>query len=444
MKKLMGAAFTISVGALLVTGMCRAQSAQEHKIDRNELERAEIMLQDVHEALKKNYYDPTFHGIDVDARYKTYLERVKKSKTLGDAFRTVAAYLAGLDDSHTFFIPPRRSYRADYGYRMQLVGDACYITEVRPGTDAEKKLHPGDQVQSLDGFAVNRKDLWQLQYYLTQLAPKPATEFTLRSPSGEVRKEQVLTTYEQRKHLQDLTTAGGFNDFNRLILEEEEHQHLLTPRHVEQGDVMIWKMPAFTVDEEEIDHMVRLARKHKALILDLRDNPGGYMIALDRMIGSLFDHNVTISTQILRKGKKPQIAKSRGKEMFTGKVIVLVDSGSASAAELFARVMQLEHRATVVGDRSSGLVMEALHYPFHTNGDIQVFYGASITEADLIMSDGKSLEKVGVTPDVIVLPTASELAEGQDPALAKAAELAGTKLDPTAAGKLFPFEWAPL
>src|SRR5579859_1048897 len=362
MKNQVGAAFTLVAGALLVSGMCRAQSAQDHKIDRNELERAEIMLQDVHDALKKNYYDPTFHGIDVDARYRTYLERVRKAATLGDAFRTIAAYLAGLDDSHTYFIPPRRSYRADYGYRMQLVGDACYITEVRPGTDAEKKLHPGDQVQSLDGFAVNRKDLWQLQYYLTQLAPKPVTEFTLRSPSGEVRKEQVLTKYEQRKHLQDLTTAGGFNDFNRLILEEEEHQRLLTPRHAEEDDMMIWKMPTFTVDEDEIDHMVRLARKHKALILDLRDNPGGYMIALDRMIGSLFNHNVTISTQILRKGKKPQIAKSRGKEIFTGKVIVLVDSGSASAAELFARVMQLEHRATVVGDRSSGLVMEALHY----------------------------------------------------------------------------------
>lgn len=88
--------------------------------------------------------------------------------------------------------------------------------------------------------------------------------------------------------------------------------------------------------------------------------------------------------------------------------------------------------------------MESLYYPFQAGADIQVFYGASITIADLIMADGKSLEKNGVTPDEIVLPTASQLAEGQDPVIARAAELAGIKIDPAAAGKFFPFEWAPL
>ncbi|MFZ0993185.1 MAG: S41 family peptidase, partial [Candidatus Sulfotelmatobacter sp.] len=129
--------------------------------------------------------------------------------------------------------------------------------------------------------------------------------------------------------------------------------------------------------------------------------------------------------------------------VFTGNLIVLVDSKSASAAELFARVVQLEHRGTVVGDRSSGSVMEALYYPFDDYSGVLVFYGASITSADLIMADGKSLEKVGVTPDVLLLPSAAQLSAGEDPALARAAELAGVKLDPAAAAKLFPFEWAP-
>lgn len=207
---------------------------------------------------------------------------------------------------------------------------------------------------------------------------------------------------------------------------------------------MIWKMPAFVLSEGDVDHMMGIARKHKALILDLRGNPGGYVTTLDRMLGNVFDHEVKVGVRVTRKGEKAMTAKSRGNAAFAGELVVLVDSGSASAAELFARVIQLEHRGRIVGDRSSGSVMESLHYGFQAGIDIVVFYAASVTEADLIMTDGKSLEKSGVTPDEVILPTAQDLATGQDPVLAQAATLVGLNLDPVAAGKLFPFEWLPL
>jgi C-terminal processing protease CtpA/Prc len=161
------------------------------------------------------------------------------------------------------------------------------------------------------------------------------------------------------------------------------------------------------------------------------------------MLGNLFDHDLKVADRVGRKELKPQIAKTRGSEIFTGQLIVLVDSASDSAAELFPRVIQLEHRGTVLGDQTAGAVMEALPYYGSQGTDTKIFYGFSITEADLTMKDGKSLEHTGVTPDEIILPTAKDLASGSDPVLARALELAGHKVDPVAAGKMFPFEWLP-
>ncbi len=440
LRILVGAAFC----ALLMAGAATRLRAQQQKaISSFERQRVENMLGQIHLELKKNYYDPTFHGVDVDERYQSFLERLKQVPTLGEAYRLIAAYLSGLNDSHTFFSPPRRSYRFDYGYRMAMFGDQCLITDVRPGSDAEKKLQPGDQVVTLGKFAVNRKDLWQLEYYLNQLAPVPATDFTLRDPAGKERSVQIATKYKTGEHLKDLTVEGGYRGIWEMVLEEEQQMRLLRHRAFESGDVMIWKLPIFIDDEGALGGMLDKARKHKTLVLDLRDNPGGQVEALKFLLGGLFDHDVKIGKTVMRKEQKDLVAKSHGREVFTGQLFVLVDSRSASAAEILARVVQLEHRGTVVGDLSSGSVMESIFYPFQEGADFAIFFGASITHADLIMMDGKSLEKVGVTPDVIVLPTAADLAAGRDPALAKAAELAGIKLDPVAAGKMFPFEWAP-
>ena len=159
-------------------------------------------------------------------------------------------------------------------------------------------------------------------------------------------------------------------------------------------------------------------------------------------MGDLFGKGVKIADRIGRKENKPQVAKG-SHNPYAGKLIVLVDSRSASAAELFARLTQIEHRGEVLGDRTSGSVMEAKHYSERMGTDTVVFYGVSITDADLIMTDGKSLEHLGVTPDELILPMAADLAANRDPAMARAAELAGVNMNPADAGKIFPYEWPP-
>lgn len=126
---------------------------------------------------------------------------------------------------------------------------------------------------------------------------------------------------------------------------------------------------------------------------------------------------------------------------FPGKLTVLVDHDSGSAAEIFARVIQLQKRGLVMGDHSSGSVMEAQEHGYQVGSGTLVFFGASITDSDVIMTDGKSLEHVGVTPDQLMVPTPSDLAAGLDPVLAKAAQDLGGKLTAEEAGKMFPFVW---
>jgi C-terminal processing protease CtpA/Prc len=426
-------------GALILSCLAGTLYAQQ-KMNSLDMDRARGMLRDAHDAVKKYYYDPKYHGVDIDARYKEYDDRIKAAPDLNNGMRMVAAFLSGLKDSHTFFEPPMRPYQLDAGFRMELIGNNAFIARVRPGTDAESKVHPGDEIVAYDTYSVNRTDFHDLSYTFGDLMPQVKTQLDLRDPDGNVRRVMVDSKMQQGKKTLDLTEGEDVEQYVRM---EENEDHTVRQRYEESGDIMIWKMPEFFMTNDEVDHMFGIVHKHKALILDLRGNPGGAISTLERMVGSVFDHDVKVADRIGRKELKPTIAKTTGDKAFTGKIIVLVDSESASAAELFARVMQLEKRGTVLGDRTSGSVMEARGYSYEQGVDTIITYGFSVTEADLIMKDGASLEHVGVTPDEVILPTGQDLATSQDPVLARAVELAGAKLDPTQAGKMFPYEWLP-
>jgi carboxyl-terminal processing protease len=177
------------------------------------------------------------------------------------------------------------------------------------------------------------------------------------------------------------------------------------------------------------------------LIIDLRGNGGGYSKTLERLIGNFADHDIKIGDAKGRKESKPQVAKTRGSSIFKGKLAILVDSDSASASEQFARIMQLEKLGTVIGDRTAGALMESKYYEGQTGVGSVLYFGTSVTVNDLIMPDGKSLEKVGVIPNELVLPTGADLAAMRDPVLARAAELVGVKLEAEKAGTLFPKDW---
>lgn len=437
------ASWTVAVliGAVVCFSLSgQPTKAQALKASGFDKDRGHDMISQIKADLKKNYYDPSFHGMDIEARLRAADEKINDATSLGHIFGIIAQAVIDLDDSHTFFLPPGRSARTEYGWEMQMIGDKCFVTAVKPGSDAEAKgLKQGDEIWTVNDLGPTRDNFWKMEYYFKALRPQPGMQLTLKKPSGKEESLIVLAKITERKRIMDLTSGGDMWD---LIREEETSAHFNRQRYVEAGaELFIWKMPHFELEEEQVDDMMGKVRKYKSLILDLRGNGGGYVSTLQRVAGYFFDHDVKIADRKGRKEMKPQLAKTRGDKSFKGQLVVLVDSRSASAAEIFARLVQLEHRGTVLGDRSSGAVMESRFFSHQSGIDVVAFWGVSITDADVIMTDGKSLEKLGVNADETILPTAADLAAKRDPVLARAAELVGIKLDAEKAGSLFPIEW---
>jgi C-terminal processing protease CtpA/Prc len=440
-RKLVGiraAVLIVAFGFFATNGLCQ-------KITGLDRERAQVMLKEIASDIRKHYYDPKFHGVDWESKVEEFKQKINEADSMNRALSQVAGALDLLDDSHTFFLPPSHAFRHNYGWKAQMIGTRCFVIRVRPGSDADKKgVKPGDELTALNGYGPNRDNFWKMEYVYETLRPQPAMRLGLRDPAGQLLQVDAAAAVVENKRVTDLTGGDGGNDIWDLIRQQENADHVNRAQFSEvDSDVGILEFPGFYFSESEIDDLIGKARKHRSLVLDLRGNPGGSVETLKYLIGSFFENEVKVCDRVSRSERRPIIVKPHG-HPFTGKLVVLVDSKSASAAEVFARVVQIEKRGTVLGDRSSGSVMEAKHYDYQTGTGTVVFYGASITDADLVMADGMSLEHKGVAPDEVVLPSAQDLAKGFDPVMARAAETVGGKLSPEAAGKLFPYEWPKL
>jgi carboxyl-terminal processing protease len=396
------------------------------------------MLKLIKEDLKKNYYDPTLRGMNVEAHFGAADDLIKNARTIAEVLGVIAKALTDIDDSHTFFIPPALTHRVDYGWHMRAVGDKCFVVAVRPGSDAEAKgMKVGDRVIEVDGFMPTRDELWKFRYFY-RVQPRVGMRITLQSPEGKARVIEARAKVEQDPRV---NSRSRYDYDINTIRGLESEAHLYQHRYYQSKDLVIWKMPDFSFDEATAKEILDKIRKSKTLILDLRGNPGGYVKTLEAFLGNFFDRDIKIADLKGRKEMEPIVARTRGKDAFGGQLIVLVDSASGSAAEIFARVVQLEKRGKIVGDRTAGAVTQSKFYRREGGTSGSIVYGAFITNADLIMTDGKSLEKLGVTPDETLLVSAADLAAGRDPVLSRAAALAGFELSPEKAGTMFPIEW---
>ena len=180
-------------------------------------------------------------------------------------------------------------------------------------------------------------------------------------------------------------------------------------------DILYLHITSF--DQNVVNSIKKGLKEHpgaKGIILDLRNNPGGL---LDQAVGvvDLFVKEGAIVSQKGRNAKENIIYKATFGEDIELPVVVLVNGGSASASEIVAGALQDHNRTVVVGEKTFG------------KGSVQVVLPAGkedaikLTVARYYLPSGRTIQNVGVTPDVIVHP--GKIEYQKDTALIKEREL---------------------
>ena len=143
----------------------------------------------------------------------------------------------------------------------------------------------------------------------------------------------------------------------------------------------------------------------RGLVLDLRSNPGGLLTAAVQIADDLLDKGKIVSTRGRIAISDSEFSATPGDRMHGAPVAVLVDAGSASAAEVLAGALADNHRARVVGSRTFGKGSVQTLLPLD-NGD-----SVKLTTARYYTPSGKSIQARGIQPDVVLHP-AKDAANG--------------------------------
>ena len=338
----------------------------------------------VQKLVAEKHYDPKLHGVNWPALGAQYRPAAEAAANDAELYRVLGQMCGELHESHLNPLPPRRTHELKTASRMAVgmgwatIDRRQVITEVIPGGPAsEAGVQTGWIVTSCEGH--------------------PLGDGPPLSPS-----QGRPITYG----FLDLTNEARAITFQPQLLKFDQ----LVSRDLPNGYRYL-RFDKF--DAESLHWLSRELKAHRAapgVVLDLRNNPGGYIYSASMAIGEFFPHRVDFGEVTKRNGTTKE---AHGWPIFSahyaGKVAILTSPATGSAAEIFSHVLQYERRATVIGRRTAGAVEISRMFNLPGGGTLQV------PIQDYRGRDGRRLEGRGVLPDIAVAaPALADLRGGRD------------------------------
>lgn len=383
--------------------------AQDLGIERD---RAKNMLKVVSKDIEKNFYDPQLKGLDWKALTAAAETKINNAKTPGEMLTAVFSLVDKLQDSHTQFLPPAHTSRPLYGFEAKAFGDDIRIYQIKAkSAAAQAGLQIGDRIVNINGFGAERSSFDLMMLYYRRLRPVPALKITYQHGSAD--PQAIVLQAKVKKEVMVVDLKDDLNLWRWLYEDEQPRvDYYLT---LDDGIAYI-QVSDFVTEEVGVVHKLEAP---KAVVVDLRGNSGGLQSAVLELAGHFEPAQTSMGETVTRKKTEPLKIKPQ-KPNLTVPMVILVDSRSASAAEMFARHFQRTGHAVIVGDRSSGRVNSSLFYSEQLGTERLTLFGVQVSVGHIVFPGGEELEHHGVSPDVPCLPTNDDLLARRDPCLNRA------------------------
>ena len=282
------------------------------------------------------------------------------------------------------------------GLGIQITSDKGAIRVISPIDDtpaAKAGIEAGDYITHIDGEQVFDMNLNQA---VKKMKGKPGTKVKLTIVhSGEEPKEITL------KRAIIKVKSVKFSEKSDAAATDDEKLPKI-------GYLRISDFGATTTKELQ-DALKDLEKKKVAgYVLDLRNNPGGYLTAAVEVSDAFLDGGEIVSTRGKEKTDIERMFAKPGDAVNGKPVVVLINHGSASASEIVAGALQDNGRAIVMGSQSFGKGSVQQQKPL---GDGSAIH---ITIARYYTPSGRSIQNEGITPDIEVLQSKLEVLEKKE------------------------------